>query len=528
MPRTEGRTLMIQGASSHAGKSLLVTALCRIFHQDGWRVAPFKAQNMSLNAAVTADGAEIARSQAVQALAAGVEPEAAMNPFLLKPKGDFTSQVIVLGRPRGDYTWQAYRHELRDEALAVIAAALDDLRARYDIVVLEGAGSPAEINLMDRDLANMTAAELADAPVLLVGDIDRGGVFASLLGTYEILPPAQRRRLKGWIINKFRGERGLLEPALRWLTERTGVPVLGVIPYLSDPGLDEEDSVALEPPERRRNDPSRQAEGEATEPVLLELAVVRLPRISNFTDFTALAREPGVRVRYIDKPSQLSRPDAVILPGTKNTVEDLIWMYRSGLAAAIQQLAARGLPVVGICGGFQMLGQSLRDPDRVESKLDPPPGLGLLPVTTTFRPQKHTRRVRARWVAPPSAAPWAVVLPPEPIAAYEIHAGVVEAREDAVAAFQLDDGRLEGVVAADGLIWGSHLHGVFDAAPLRRAWLNLLRARRGWPPLPLADDNRPAALEQAFNRLANHVRQHLDLAAVYGLLGLEPRSRVER
>ncbi|MEX2356429.1 MAG: cobyric acid synthase [Thermaerobacterales bacterium] len=505
-----GRALMLQGTGSHAGKSLLTAALCRIFRQEGLRVAPFKAQNMSLNSFVTADGREIARSQVVQARAAGIEPSADMNPVLLKPKADGVSEVILLGRSIGDLGWRVYRSERREQVLEVINLALKRLLASYDVVVMEGAGSPAEVNLMQGDLSNMKAADLAGAPVLLVGDIDRGGVFASLLGTWEILPDRHRRRLAGVILNKFRGDAGLLDPALEWLKERTGLPTLGVIPYLPNPGLDEEDSVSLE--ERGSARPAGGADR-------LEIAVIRFPRISNFTDLEPLSREPSVRLHYVTTPAELANPDAVILPGSKNTVDDLTALYRSGLSDQIHRLAARGVPVVGICGGYQMLGRDLYDPLHCEGSGDPPPGLGLLPVATTFHPEKQTRQVAARWAAPAAAAPWASVLPLSDLPAYEIHRGEAAYLPGAVKAFRLPDGRWEGAVAADGLVWGAQLHGIFDEPGFRRAWLNLLRARRGMPLLPLTgEESESSRQDQAFDRLARYVREHLDFDAVYRLV----------
>jgi adenosylcobyric acid synthase len=382
------KTLMIQGTASSAGKSLLVAALCCIFHQDGVRVAPFKAQNMALNSFVTRGGHEMGRAQVVQAQAAGLEPCVDMNPILLKPEQDARSQVVVMGKPWATLAAGEY-YRRKGELWAVVTAALDRLRERYDLVIMEGAGSAAEINLRESDIVNMAVARYANAPVLLVGDIDRGGVFASLVGTMVLLEEDERRLIKGFVINKFRGDAALLHDGLAMLEERTGVPVLGVVPFIRDLQIAEEDSVALEEPWRRlRIKPSPGCE--------VDIAVVRLPRISNFDDFDALALEEGVQVRFIDGPDRLGRPQAIVLPGTKNTITDLLWLRRVGLARAICELAEKGIPVVGICGGYQMLGRTISAPNRVESAEGQVDGLGLLPVDTVFEAVKATYQARAR------------------------------------------------------------------------------------------------------------------------------------
>lgn len=480
------RAIMLQGTSSHVGKSILAAALCAIFRQDGLSVAPFKAQNMALNAAVTPEGHEIGRAQALQAEAAGVAPHVDMNPILLKPKAETVSQVVVLGRPVGDMPWRRYRDQFRDEALGVIEGALARLKERHDLIVIEGAGSPAEVNLKSRDLANMTTARLANADVLLVADIERGGVFASLVGTLDLLEPDERARVKGLIVNKFRGDATLFEPGARWLEERTGLPVLGVIPYLADLGLDEEDSVGL-PADRPGN---------------IDIAVVKLPRISNFNDFDPLAAEPGVGIRYVDTPDALEYPDAVILPGTKNTVEDLRWIYARGLAGAIARLARAGVPVAGICGGYQMLGREVHDVQGIESTPGITPGLGLLPITTRFEPQKRTELV--------TGTAWGA-----PVSGYEIHMGRSEYIGPATTLVTLSDGRTDGAIV--GEVWGTYLHGIFENAAFRRRWLNRLRERRGLPPLP-EDGATASPREAALDRLAAHVRRHLDMDRLRAIL----------
>jgi adenosylcobyric acid synthase len=502
------RVLMVQGASSSVGKSLLVTALCRIYARQGLRVAPFKAQNMSNNAAVCADGAEIGRAQAVQAMAARIAPTVEMNPILLKPEGDARSQVVVMGRPwrslpAGDY----YQH--KEYLWSAVTQSLDALRSRYDLVVIEGAGSPAEINLRPGDMVNMAVALYARAPVLLVGDIDRGGVFAQLLGTLWLLAPEERDLVRGLVVNKFRGDLALFAAGVRMLEERGGVPVLGVVPYLRDLDIPEEDAVALEqplPPVRSRVGPDR---GQG-----VDVVVIRLPRIANFDDFDPLAREPGVQVRYVTSPGSLGRPEAVILPGSKSTAADLAWLRAQGLAAAIQSLAAGGTAVVGICGGYQMLGRVIRDPDAVESAVEEVEGLSLLPVETTFAGDKATSQTRARVMGGPA---WLASLEGQTVDGYEIHAGrtvgsspwlSIEERRGVSA------GGSDGAVSADGRVWGTYLHGLFHNAAFRRAWVRSLQGA-GTPSDAASGDaggseqDRGAA--SGLDRLADAVQASLDM-----------------
>jgi len=487
------RALMFQGTASSVGKSVLTAAFCRIFRQDGWRVAPFKAQNMALNAAVTPDGLEIGRAQALQAQAAGVEPTVYMNPILLKPKADVWSQVVMLGRSVGDRSWRHYKEEFHAQAQAAVREAYARLAAEYDLIIAEGAGSPAEVNLQRWDLANMATARLAGADVILVADIDRGGVFASLVGTLALLPPEDRARVKGLMINRFRGDPALFADGVRWLEERTGLPVLGVVPYLQDLGLDEEDSVGLSDSPRGEGD--------------LDIAVIRLPRIANFNDFDPLVAEPGVAVRYVDRPEALGYPDAVALPGTKNTVDDLRWLVGRGLAAGIDRLARAGTPVVGICGGYQMLGLELSDPEGIESDPGRTPGLGLLPLQTHFQPEKRTIRISG---TTPSGIP---------VVGYEIHMG----RTVAVGAMEplllLEGGRTDG--ARVGEVWGTYLHGIFESTAFRRRWLNRLRERRGLSPLP-EEGGVPDPRDAALDRLATHVRQHVDMVRIRAMMGEKP------
>jgi len=378
------RVLMVQGTGSSAGKSLLVAGLCRLFRREGYRVAPFKAQNMALNSAATLDGREIGRAQAVQAEAAGIDPTVEMNPILLKPEEDSRCQVVVLGTPRETLRARDY-YRRKGELWEAVTSSLASLRERYDLVLIEGAGSPAEVNLRDNDIVNMRVALHAEAPVLLVGDIDRGGVFASLVGTLDLLQPRERALVKGLVINKFRGDVSLLEPGLRFVEERSGVHVLGVVPYLRDLLISDEDSVVLE--------------GVRPGSGLLDVAVLRLPRIANFDDFDLLEAEPAVGLRYVADPLKLGRPDLLIIPGSKSTVADLDFLRESGLARAVLALVGSGTPVLGICGGYQMLGNRILDPEGVESGQVETAGLGLLPATTTFAAGKRTTRVAARVLA---------------------------------------------------------------------------------------------------------------------------------
>jgi adenosylcobyric acid synthase len=499
---------MVQGTASGVGKSLLATALCRLFARAGWRVAPFKSQNMSLNAAVTRDGAEIGRAQAAQAEAAGVEPTVDMNPILLKPEGDDRSQLVVRGRAVGSVSFREYR--ARQAVLApTVADSLARLRAAHDVVVIEGAGSPAEINLRDADLVNMHVARLAEAPVLLVGDIDRGGVFAALVGTLALLSPADRARVAGLVVNRLRGDATLLAPGLQELHALTGVPVLGVVPWLDERLVPAEDSLDL----------AQTPAGPTA--ATLDVAVVRLPRIANFDDFEWLADEAGVRVRWVTAPTGLADADLVVLPGSKSTVADLGWLRERGLAEAVVAVARGGRAVLGVCGGYQMLGRALHDPAGVESPSASVPGLGLLPVETTFAPVKTTVRVRARAVR--TAGPFAGARGVD-CDAYEIHAGVTRAVGPGRAApfaivarggVAVED--LDGASEGEGTVTGTYLHGLLASGPVRRALLTWLAARAGRP----ADPTWGAAGSRAgrWDRLADVVAASLDVKAIGRLVG---------
>lgn len=514
-------TIMLQGTASDVGKSILTAALCRIFVQDGYRTAPFKSQNMSLNSYITPDGKEIGRAQGLQADACRIAATTDMNPILLKPKKDMVSQVVVHGKPLRDYEARAYREEYLAQAEAIVKESLLRLRTAYDLVVIEGAGSPAEVNLKDRDIVNMRLAGWADAPVLLVADIDRGGVFASIVGTLEILEPHERDRVKGFIINKFRGDVSLLQPGLDWLEHKTGKPVLGVVPYLPNLGLEDEDSASLDAKLAGAAGPQA---GSAKDAGVrrLDIAVVRLPRLSNFTDFDPLPEEPDVTLRYVTAPEHLGSPDAVILPGSKNTVDDLLFLRDTGLEAALLNYVRQGGELAGICAGYQMLGRRLLDPDRLESEAGGElVGLGLLPAETRFTPDKRTVRVAGTAAMPGEDEPRYA------IQGYEIHMGRTVFTEPVRHPFRIaptrPDGGPEGELHGDGAdacggrVWGTYVHGILHNDGFRREWLNRLRRRRGWEPVAEVLD-LAGRREAAFDRLAGHVRQHLDMKRIYEMI----------
>ena len=488
---------MLQGTSSNAGKSVLAAALCRILLQDGYDVAPFKAQNMSLNSCVTLDGGEMGRAQVTQAQACRLEPDTRMNPILLKPSADTGVQVIAEGRP--DPSVRALGDSQRTAVLFDIASRnYDSLAGEHEVMVLEGAGSPAEINLKSRDIANMRMARHAHAPVLLVGDIDRGGVFASFIGTVAVLDEWERRLLAGFVVNRLHGDAALLGNALEYTEEHTGRPVLGVVPFLHGLGLPEEDSVEFKA--GAFDEGPAETEG-------VTIALVDLPHISNFTDLDALRIEPDVRVRVAREPGDLDAADAVILPGSKNTLHDLEALRSTGMAEAIQRLARGGrAEIVGICAGLQMLGERVADPHRVESTAGAARGMGLIPITTELAPEKTLRRVHA--THRPSGCM---------VDGYEIHHGRTRS-EGLDPVLVRDDGEVLGVAAAGGRVWGTYLHGVFDADAFRRWFVDRLRVRRGLAPLGKVVATYD--LEPAFERLADVVRSCLDMDAVYRLMGL--------
>jgi adenosylcobyric acid synthase len=509
------RRIMIQGTGSHVGKSVIVAALCRIFTQDGYKVAPFKSQNMALNSYVTADGLEIGRAQAFQAFAAHKQPIVEMNPILLKPTGDTVAQVVVRGRPIGNMTAKEY-HEYKPKALDVIMDCFETLDRENEIVVLEGAGSPAEVNLRENDIVNMGMAQLLEAPVLLLGDIDKGGVFAWLVGTLELLQEAEKELVKGILINKFRGDLSILQPGLAFLERRVNKPVLGVIPYFTDIAIQEEDSVALERGEIRA--------GGSGEDRAIKIAVIASPRISNFTDFDALEAERDVSLRYVSNGEEIGEPDVILLPGSKNTVADLRYLKKGGYAAEIREKARSGNCIVfGVCGGYQMLCNTILDPEGVESPHRETEGLGLLPATTIFESheRKMTDQVRA-------------------IANLEFYQGEVEGYEIHMGRTYFTNGALRGAFtviersgerikeeqggAVHGNVIGTYIHGIFDNNAFRRAFLNQVRAKKGLRPLNTSDyhgegkNKMRIDWDSEYNKLAELVRSNIDMAKVYEIL----------
>ncbi|MGL5058804.1 MAG: cobyric acid synthase CobQ [Microcoleus sp.] len=487
------KAIMVVGTTSHAGKSLLVAALCRIFARRRWRVAPFKGQNMALNSYVTAAGGEIGYAQAVQAWAAGVAPWVEMNPILLKPQGDMTSLVILKGKAVGNARAAQYYEQYFDIGWQVIKESLESLSHEFDLLVCEGAGSPAEINLKHRDLTNMRVAKYLNARTLLVVDIDRGGAFAHVVGTLELLEPEERALITGVIINKFRGQRSILQPGIDWLEKRTGIPVIGVIPWI-DEVFPAEDSLDLL--DRR----SRNSQAD------INIAVIRLPRISNFTDFDPLESETTVNVRYVGPRDNLGHPDAVILPGSKTTIADLQVLRQTGMAKTIQNYLVAGGTVMGVCGGFQMLGESIKDSEGLEGEKGEFPGLGLLPVKTAIA--THPQRVACQRLVTSNYPQ-----PGLPVAGYEIHHGRTQASESNSIQPLFDDVNL-GFVNNYQSIWGTYLHGIFDNGAWRRAWLNHLRQQRGLRALPTGIPNYREHREALLESLADTVEQHLDLKQI--------------
>ncbi|WNC16117.1 cobyric acid synthase [Brevibacillus brevis] len=482
--------LMIQGTSSDAGKSVIATAFCRIFAKDGYKTAPFKSQNMALNSYVTLDGKEIGRAQGVQAEAAGVIATTDMNPILIKPTRDLESQIVVNGEPYGNMKAMAYRTEFYDEGLRIIEESYGRLAAAYERIVIEGAGSPAEINLNDRELVNMRVARLTGAPVILVADIERGGVFASLVGTLQLLDPEDRERVIGVIINRFRGDVTLLQPGLDWFEEYTGKPVLGVVPFIPDLWIDAEDSLILHRYQAQRETPRD-----------IDIAVTRYPRISNFTDVDPLFVEPDCRVRFVTRLEELGDPDLIVLPGSKNTLEDLQFLRETGLASRIRELHEGGRSyVVGLCGGYQMLGESICDPAGVESPLGELAGLGLIPMVTTLEQRKTT--VLSRGIAHFAGERME-------LEGYEIHMGRSVYTENDAPFIQLAD-RTDGYCSQERQLIGTYFHGLFHNDAFRTPLLNEIRRRKGLESL----EDRPsfvALREQGYDLLAETVRQHVKL-----------------
>lgn len=486
--------IMVVGTTSHAGKSLVTAAICRLLQRQGHRVTPFKGQNMALNAYVTKTGGEIGHAQAVQAWAAGVEPQVEMNPILLKPQGDMTSQVVLNGQAVGRTQAADYYRDYFDRGWQAIQDALRSLQQQFDWIVCEGAGSPAEINLKHRDLTNMRVAKYLKAPTLLVADIDRGGVFAHIVGTLELLEPEERALVRGLVINKFRGQRSLLESGLTWLEQRTGIPVVGVIPWLPQT-LPAEDSLSLF--ERRASKPNAE----------ITIAVIRLPRIANFTDFDPLEAEPSVQLQFVEPGQSLGHPDAVILPGSKTTMADLQVLHESGMAAQIQTYAKEGT-VLGICGGLQMMGQTVIDDTGQEGQTGAAIGLGLLPLQTTITTTKITQqRTAMTHPLPPQFATLDVA---QSIHGYEIHQGQTQILTADEVQPWFDDPEL-GVVSRQRLILGTYLHDLFNNGAWRRAWLNQIRRQRHLSPLPTDVPDYEVQRDQMIDEVTDAIAEHLDL-----------------
>lgn len=499
----KAKTIMIQGTASSVGKSIIVSALCRIFKQDGYKVAPFKAQNMALNSFVTPEGGEIGRAQAVQAEAADIVPTVDMNPILLKPTSNSGCQVVVMGKAAKTISAQEY-NEYAPALLKTVMESLERLRREYDIVVIEGAGSPAEINLKEQEIVNMRIAMESQTPVLLTGDIDKGGVFASLVGTLELLDKDERHYVKGMIINKFRGDVSLLKPAIDFVEKKTSLPVLGVIPYFKDIRIAQEDSVWLDERKETENTGG------------LDITVIRLPHIANFDDFDPLEME-GLNINYITQRFEMTDPHLIIIPGSKNTAYDLQFLKGSGLASAIIAKARSGTPVVGICGGYQMLGKKILDPQKTESDKTDIEGFGLLDMVTEFLPDKTTRQVEAECI---NDSGLLSSMKGRRITGYEIHMGQTKESISApvfrvTATPQVSAGYTDGAINSKGNVFGTYIHGLFFNDNFRRTFLNNLRRYWGIP-----DDEaiKRIAKDSEYDKLAKIVRQNLDLAKVYKIM----------
>ena len=495
--KQKAKVIMVQGTMSNAGKSFLVAGLCRVFMQDGYRTAPFKSQNMALNSYITKDGLEIGRAQAMQAEAAGIEPTVEMNPILLKPTSNVGSQVIVNGEVLGNMKAMDY-YANKKRLVPEIEKAFEKLSEEYDIIVIEGAGSPAEINLKENDIVNMGMARIAKAPVLLCGDIDRGGVFASLYGTVKLLEDEEQSMIKGLIINKFRGDVEILKPGLQMIEEKTGIPVVGVVP-LTPLDIDDEDSLS------DRLTHTGQKGG-------IDLAVIRLPHISNFTDFNVFERMDGVSLRYVGSAGELGTPDLIFLPGTKNTMDDLTWLRESGMETAVLRCAEQKVPVVGICGGYQMLGELLEDPDGVEHG-GSMRGMGLLHTKTVFSRAKTRTQIQGRVNTVSICGEFAG----REAQGYEIHMGRTEKTGDCQETIYLEDGRLDGLSNPEGTVFGTYLHGIFDYGDLAAMTVSRLMRRKGIDPKNWHFDPEEHKRRE-YDKLADLVRNSLDMKRIYEIL----------
>ena len=502
------KNLMIQGTMSNAGKSIITAGILRVLKQDGYNAAPFKSQNMALNSYITANGLEMGRAQVMQAEAAGIAPCVEMNPILLKPTSDVGSQVIVNGTPLKNMPAKEY-FQYKKKLIPDILKAYDTLDRKYDVIVLEGAGSPAEINLKKDDIVNMGMAELVDAPVLLVGDIDRGGVFAQLVGTIMLLEEKERRRVKGLVMNKFRGDRKILEPGIKQLYDICPIPVAGVIPYVRL-DIEDEDSLAS-----RLETSDSDVSGEK-----LDIVVIRLPHISNFTDFNALERLPEVNLRYVDKAEQIGNPNLIILPGSKNTINDSKWLRKNGIEAQIIKCARQEIPVFGICGGYQMLGNVIDDSCNAETG-EVVPGIGLLPVTTTFTLSKH--RTRARGIICSQSGMWEM-LGEKKCAGYEIHMGESTVGEGQAHAFAKIYNTVDGTEYMDGCVCGNvagtYLHGIFDEKEFCDGFINMLGKRCGIATHGGSDMSFEEYKQREYDKLADAIRENMDMKYIYEIMGL--------
>lgn len=515
-----GKSIMLQGTASDVGKSLLTAALCRIFMQDGLKVIPFKSQNMALNSYITEEGLEMGRAQVFQAEAAGIKPSVRMNPILLKPSSDKGSQVIINGKVHGNMTAREY-HEFKPELLDMLKKHFKEMEEEYDVVVMEGAGSPAEINLRDKDIVNMGMAEAVDAPVILIGDIDRGGVFASLVGTIMLLTEEEKKRVKGIIINKFRGDKTILDPGIKMLEDLIHIPVLGVIPY-TYLQLEEEDSLTTRF-KKKKGKSGYKSKIEAKDVNrALEVAVIWLPHMSNFTDFNRLDLEEDVNLRFVKRYEEIGVADLVILPGSKNTIADLEYLKESGLDMELYQLKESGTFIMGICGGYQMLGHKVSDPDGIEGNKKESYGLGLLNRMTTLQGEKITTQVEATILEglPGILADCGGLK----VKGYEIHMGLTEKTADCKELLTIEEklgekvSILEGSCNEEGTVFGTYLHGIFDEGPFARTLLNAIRKQKGLSEVASEVTSFEAFKQGEYDKLAAVVRENLDMEAIYQIL----------
>ena len=502
-----GKKIMLQGTASNVGKSIITTGLCRIFKQDGYNVIPFKSQNMALNSFITKEGLEMGRAQVSQAEACGIDPIADMNPILLKPNGNNKSQVIVRGKVVGDMSSKEY-HEYKLQLTEVLGDIFEEFEEKYDVVVMEGAGSCAEINLMERDISNMGMAEIADAPVIIIGDIDRGGVFASLAGTMLLLPDEYKKRVKGVIINKFRGRKELLDSGIKMLEDIIKVPVLGVLPY-TDIKIEEEDSVTTRFKQKvNKGD--------------IHIEVVRTPHMSNFTDFNIFETQEDVSLRYVDFGESFGDPDIVIIPGTKSTIDDLMFLRKNGLENQIKELHRRGKLIIGICGGYQMLGKVLKDPYHVENDLEEVEGIGLLDVETTFEMEKTTTQVKA--ILDENFHGYLENLSGKEVSGYEIHMGITKRNENSnnfVTVKQKLEQKVNyqvGSVNKECNVFGTYIHGIFDDIDFTRTILNNIRKMKNLEPIESNVKSFKEFKNQQYDKLADYLREHLDMEKIYEIM----------